>query len=283
MKYAMLKLKIAKNAICDRDTYLDILRTFALESHMPSEKSLTDATRCALTYKLRDFQSFEQDGKKCRAIVAAPTKTSDQDVLAYINVQERGADVRYTASVATVEIADGTYAHVKSGLDASKYQGIIDALWHTPLCEFGRAHVFEGDVRRTLDGIIGGTPGIVKMWPGVWLAMSDDDATRAHDIVAGIADVVQGDVLMTRLELDVSESNRRALADELKESNFYPTLNKLIERAEKPGANIERLEVEMLALYTQVETTSSLLGIEIDISDRAIELEEILAIAQADA
>lgn len=274
MSLTLVRIRVSKDALMTRNEYQarlinHNLATSTEESRdmLPGVRPVTDAVRVALSYRMRNWQRWEQDGKTCKAIVASP---KGGDFAPEIHVQERDTEhVRYTSRVAKIMLtgndADGYTPIYEEGSDHARYRNIMADLDVPTLADFGQSNLFEQDMRRLIDGMLEGH--VLKFWPGTYACLSEDDTQLLGRIQSLFSILAAGEVRIRPLVLDTGEANREAIAQELADENLTPAFNDIATRCQKPGPNLELLEAEYMALYERRENAERLLGVAVPCDD----------------
>ena len=253
----LVKLSVTKDAAITKEVLHRKLSELLPEYEPNGHKVPTDAIRCALQYKIRPFASFESPGKVCRALTASPLRVPRGELHIEIHVQERTpAGVEYTARVCTITYKPDDGLDWQPGADYERYSYLVMTLDIDSLETFGQHMLFEADIRRLFGALT--EAYTLKFWSGGTYVCLTDNAYAEVAKIASLFDTMHSGALkLQTITIDNSRENKESVAQELGETVFSRTFEELRIRAEKPGANTERLEAEYIILLdklTEVET-----------------------------
>lgn len=259
----LVKLTVTMDAAISRCELKERIKAVLPDAHVNGAKVPTDAIRVALAYKLRPWNSFEHDGKQCKAIAASPKSVARGTVHTDIHVQERDENgVSYTSNVCTIRYTVDEGIRWEVGPDFDKYKFIVDDIDPAWLQATGEQNYFHSDIRALFTSLT--DKSILKFWAGgLYVCLTDEQYAHLCTVRDLFTHLDTGVLKCRAVSLDNTEANKLSVAEGLTEDVFVPAFEDLTARAKKAGANYERIESDYVALLEKIAETEQWLQTDI--------------------
>jgi hypothetical protein len=269
-----MKLTIPKCTLATRQRVQSWLSAQGKDALMPTVRVTSDAMRVATSYVLRDWAHWQgKDGTVYKATSVALTHPKGLSL--HIHVQSRRTSgVQSIETLCTLWAQDGATPQRIAHNTSAAFRDLFRALEPQKLLRLGQDHLCDVDLRILAESLFEGS--IDKLWPGVWLCLTD--APALEEVQALGTMLVAGSLSLSVLTLDTSASNLATVADELaKESIGH--LEGLTRRLELPKPRLEGIEREYRALCRRIRNAEERLGVQIPCVPEQVTFEDRFASA----